>query len=94
MIELALVPGMNEELHMRPQGLQAARETTGASHQSGQIVTKLGVARLDAVGLDFIGTHFMTCLGVMQFKIDVILVAEWALSSWGWSTTGCWADRR
>jgi hypothetical protein len=75
-IELTLLPSMNIQFHMGSQRIQTARKTTGATHQPGQIVTKLGVARLDAVGLALIGTRFMNCLVVMQFELAVILVAE------------------
>ena len=75
-IELMLVPSVNKQLYMGCQGLQTARKTTGATHQAGQVVTKLGVSSLDTVGLGLIRTHFVACLGVMQFEIDMILVAE------------------
>ena len=50
-VQLAAVPGVDEELDGATQGLDGAGEAARAAAQAGQVVAQLRVVGLDAVGL-------------------------------------------
>jgi hypothetical protein len=55
LVELAPVPGVDEELDGPAQGVDRAREAAGFARQAGQIVAQLGVVGLDRVRLALAG---------------------------------------
>ena len=51
LVELAPVPGMDEELDRTAQGVDRAREAARAAAQARQVVAQFGIVGLDTVGL-------------------------------------------
>lgn len=54
-VELAPVPGVNEQLDRTAQGLNTARETPGATGQTRQVVPQLRIYTFHPIRLCFFG---------------------------------------
>lgn len=64
--QLAAVPGEDKHFHGPPQRMNAARETTRFTRQTGQIVTQFGIVCLNRIRLAFVRERLMATRIVNQ----------------------------
>ena len=70
-VQLAAVPGRDEELDRAPQGRERARGAAGAAPQAREIVVHLGVVDLDAIRLALARRD-----GVCARRVDQCLIGR------------------
>jgi hypothetical protein len=70
LVQLAAVPGMDEELDGTAQGVDGPREAARAAAQARQVMAQRGIVGLDAVGL-----ALARCNGVVPRIVDQRLLS-------------------
>jgi hypothetical protein len=81
-VQLAAVPGVDEELDGPTQGRKRPREAAGFARQAGQIVAQLGVVGLDRVRLALAGRDSMVA-GIVHEPVIGLEIVGVVLSGLG-----------
>ena len=83
-IQLAAIPGINEESHRPFQRIGATGKATGTPMQTRQVMTKLSIHALYPIGLAFVRHRRMLSGVIDQFlirsqQITVVPMRSWTL---------------
>ncbi|MEJ2148497.1 MAG: hypothetical protein P8Z40_03355 [Chloroflexota bacterium] len=82
-VEFALVSAKDKQVNNGTQGLNAPGKTTRLAGQSGEVMTKFGIVRLNRTGLALI-LHYLMATGVInQATISGEGITEVTPSLWG-----------